>query len=63
MNLFGIIGMFIGSINLSLNSTFMNDYLKHITKYNKKFSQDSFEIFKDNIKYINDFNKIPQKNL
>lgn len=56
MNLFGIIGMFISGINLSLNSTFMNDYLEHITKYNKTFSQDSFEIFKDNIQYINNFN-------
>lgn len=41
------------SIPLSLNSTYMNKYNSFIEKYNKEFSFEKFEIFKENVKFIN----------
>jgi C1A family cysteine protease len=41
------------SIPLSLNSTYMNKYNSFIEKYHKEFSFEKFEIFKQNVKYIN----------
>ena len=50
--------LFIGSISniLHLNSTYMNDYTDHIKTYNKVFSYDNFDVFKSNIKEIDNIN-------
>lgn len=56
MNLFKIIGLFGNLFSLSLNSSYMNTYNEYIQKYNKTFSLDNFEIFKQNVKDIEAFN-------
>lgn len=56
--LFGFLTLFnnVISVPLSVNSTYMNKYNDYILKYNKTFSYDNLEIFKKNVKYINDHN-------
>lgn len=44
------------AIPLSLNSTYMNKYNEYITKYNKTFSYDNFELFKNRIMIIDETN-------
>ncbi len=41
------------SVPLSLNSTYMNKYINYIKEYEKDFSYEKFEIFKENTKFIN----------
>ena len=41
------------SVPLSLNSTYMNKYINYIKEYEKDFSYEKFEIFKENVKFIN----------
>ncbi len=45
------------SAPLSLNSTYMDKYNGFIDNYDKDFSYEKFQIFKDNLKYIENFNK------
>ena len=55
---FGFLALFnnVISVPLSLNSTYMNKYNDYILKYNKTFSYEHLEIFKTNVKYINNHN-------
>ncbi len=54
--IFTIYSLIQSSFSLSLNSTYMNQYNTFIDKYQKDFSYENFEVFKKNVKYIEEFN-------
>ena len=45
------------SVPLSLNSTYMIRYNDFLETYNKDFSQETFEVFKQNAMLIDSFNE------
>ena len=54
---FTIYSLIQSSFSLSLNSTYMNQYNTFVDKYQKDFSYENFEVFKKNVKYIEEFNQ------
>ncbi len=55
--IFTIYSLIQSSFSLSLNSTYMDQYNQFIDTYDREFSYDNFEVFKKNVKYIEEFNQ------
>ena len=55
--IFMIYSLIQSSFSLSLNSSYMDQYNNFTNHYDKKFSYDNFEVFKKNVKYIEEFNQ------
>ena len=57
MKLLSLFTYFVGTLGLSVNSTYMDRYNIYIQTYHKNFSYDNFETFKNNVKQIEEFNQ------
>lgn len=57
MKLLSLLTMLTQAFSLSLNSTYMNQYNTFIDTYNKSFSQEKFNTFKENVMFIEEFNQ------
>lgn len=57
MKLISLFSFLNGIFGLSINSTYMKNYNDYIRKYNKSFSYDNFNIFKNNSMLVDTVNK------